>query len=362
MAVTGRTLITAPTLRPVPYGLYSVATVTEDGDQAQRWEAGGIEFTSVACSQGAVWAVGCGPAYTLTVTKTATANQWSADFTPNVGPYEISVNGGAYTAILDGGTFTTNSTTSTVTVRETSGLRRQITLANVSNAATTGATISGSSAAQAYNDPKTGVGKTYSTADPFMVIAGVSCGSLGTLGVDDEQRARGSLAAAEQRLVEQTFERGNISPSLVGTATVTPAGTGALRARRAVAVLETYLRDNYGGVGVIHASPMLGEYLRTERDGNVLRTKLGTPVAFGAGYDGVNPATGAAPAANTSWIYATGAVAVRKGAVVVPASGAETLDRATNQTLMIAERAVMVSIDCVPPAAALVDLAAEDAV
>lgn len=360
MPTTGRTLIDPPVLRPAPFGLYSAATVVTDDGPGQRWETGGIEFTSVACSQGAVWAVGCGPAYSLTVTKTATANQWSADFTPNVGPYEVSINGGAYTAIVEGGTFTTNSANSTVTVRETTGLRRQITLANVSNVAATNTTISGSSATQAYNDPKSGVGKSYGSSDPFIVMAGVSCGSLGTLDVDDRARAEGSLAAAEQRIVERTFERGAIVPALVGAGTVTPGGVTGLKAKRAIGVLEDYLRKNYGGVGVLHASPLLAEYLAPTKDGNVMRTKLGTPIAFGAGYTGPNPGTGVAAPANNVWLYATGAVVVRRSAVQVPASGAETLDRATNQTLMIAERGVMVAIDCVPPAAALVDLAAED--
>ena len=361
MATTGRTLIDAPVLRPAPYGLYSVATVTEDGDAAQRWESGGIEFTSVGCSQGAVWQVGCGPAFSVVLTKTATANQWSANLTPDVGPYEISIAAAPYVALLDNGVFVTASAGATVIIRETTGLRRQIVLANVSNVATTGATISGSSSTQAYNDDKSGVGKTYTSSDPFMVIAGVACGSLGTLGVDDETRARASLAAAEPRLVERTFERGGIVPALVSASTVTLNGGTAVRVNRAVGLLEAYLRSNYGGTGVLHAAPILGEYIEPTRDGNVLRSRLGTPIAFGSGYAGVNPTTGAAAPANQVWMYATGAVVIRKSAVQLPATGPETLDRATNQTLMIAERAIMVAVDCVPPAAVLVDLAGEDA-
>jgi hypothetical protein len=361
MATTGRTLIDPPVLRPAPYGLYSVATVTEDGDQPQRWEAGGIEFTSLGCSQGAVWATGCGPAFAVTLTKTAVANQWSADLTPNVGPYEISIAAAPYVALLDGGVFVTASAGATVIIRETTGLRRQIVLANVSNVAATNATISGSSSTQAYNDPKAGVGKTYVQADPFMVIAGVACGSLGTLDVDDQDRARASLAAAEPRLVERTFERGNIVPALVSASTVTPNGATAVSVKRAVGLLETYLRSNYSGVGALHAAPILAEYMRPTKDGNVLRTRLGTPIAFGSGYAGVNPTTGAAAPANQVWLYATGAIIVRRSQVQLPATGAETLNRVTNQTLMIAERSIMVAVDCVPPAAVLVDLAGEDA-
>lgn len=357
MPTTGRTLIDPPVLRPAPYGLYSVATVTDDGGTGDRWEAAGVEFTSLACTQGTVWEVGCGPAFSVTVTKTATANQWSADFTPNVGPYEIKIDAGAYSAIVEGGTFVTASATSTVIIRETTGLKRQVTLANVSNVATNGATLSASSGTSAYNNAKTGVGPGYTQADPFMVIAGVSCG-MGPL--TDGARAVAALAAAEARLVERTFERGAISPALVSASTVTLNGGTAVRVKRAVGLLETYLRSNYGGTGVLHAAPILAEYIKPTRDGNVLRTMLGTPIAFGSGYTGPNPGTGAAAPANQVWLYATGAVTVRRSAVQQPGDAREQFDRATNQTLMIAERGVMVAVDCVPPAAVLVDLAAED--
>lgn len=361
MALTPRVLVDPPVVLPHPFGLYSVATVTTDGGDGERWEAAGAEFTSVQCTQGYVWAIGCGPGYSVTLTKTATANQWSADLTPNVGPYEVSINAGAYAALLDGGTFTVPNAASTVTIRETNGLRRRITITGVSNVAGTGTTLSGVSSTQAYNDPKNGDGKAYSSADPFTVIAGVTCGSLGTLGVDDEQRATAALASAEQRLVESQFEGGQVAPRLAaGGAVVTPAGTDAIKIKRAIGALESYIRDQYNGVGVLHMPPILAEYAAPTKDGNVLRTKLGTPIAFGAGYTGLAPAGTPAPA-DQAWIYATGAVMVRRSAVMVPARGVETLDKATNQTLMIAERQVMVAIDCLPVGAALVDIAGEDA-
>lgn len=360
MALTGRTTIDPPPTTAPLYGLYSAATVITDAGTGARWEAGGAEYTSVMCAQGAVWAVGCGPAFTATITKTATVNQWSAALSPTVGPYEISVNGGAYAALLNGGTFTVPNANSTVVIRETSGLRRRVSFSGVSNVAATSTSQAGTSSTQAYNDPKTGDGKSWTTSDPFTILAGVACGSLGTLGVDDEQRATAALAAAEERLVSATFEQGNIDPRLAAAgAVVTPIGSTGVEMKRAVGALEAYLRAEYGGVGVIHASPSLAEYMAPTRDGAILRTRLGTPIAFGAGYTGVAPA-GTAPAANTSWLYATGAVTVRRSAVSIPATGAETLDRATNQTLLIAERSIMVSIDCVPVAAVLVDLAGED--
>ena len=358
MPTTGRTLIDPPVLRPAPYGLYSVATVTDDGGTGERWEAAGVEFTSIGCTQGTVWAVGCGPAFSVTVTKTATANQWSADFTPNVGPYEISIAGGAYAPILEGGVFVTASGTATVIIRETTGLKRQVTLLNVSNVAATSTAISASSGTGAFNDAKTGVMPGYTQADPFMVVAGVACG-MGPL--TDGARANAALAAAEARLVERTFERGAISPALVSASTVTLNGGTAVRVKRAVGLLEAYLRANYGGTGVLHASPLLGEYMEPIRDGNVLRTRLGTPIAYGSGYTGPNPSTGAAAPANQVWLYGTGAVTVRRSAVQTPGEMREQFDRTYNQVLMIAERGVMVAVDCVPPAAVLVDLAGEDA-
>lgn len=365
MALVPRTLIDPPVTTPPPYGLYSVARVTDDGpdigpDQ-QRWEAGGIEFTSTACAQGTVWAIGCGPAFTVVLTKTVTANQWSADMTPNVGPYEISIAGAAFVAILDGGVFLTAAANATVVIRETTGLRRQVGFTGVSNVAANGTQLSGTSSTQAFNNPKTGDGKSFETADPFTVLAGVACGALGTLNIDDQARARAALAAAEERLVSATFERGNIDPRLAaGGGVVLPAGPTAIRLRKAVGALETYLRQEYGGTGVLHMPPALAQYMCPIRDGAVLRTYLGTPIAFASGYEGVNPEDGEDPGTGTLWIYATGAVTVRRSPVVLPAVGAETLNRETNQTLMIAERQVIVAIDCVPVAAALVDLTAED--
>lgn len=366
MASTLRVMVDAPVLRPPAYGLYSVATVTTDGGDGDRWERDGVQFTSLGCSQADVWAIGCGPPFSVTLTKTATAGQYSTDLTPDVGPYEFAINpaggpGDAYAPMGEGGTFVVPNNNSTVVIRETGGLRRRVTLTGVSAAAAQGTQVAGTSSNQAYNAPKTGDGKSYTGADPFIVLAGVACGSLGTLGVDDEQRARAALDAGEQRAVEATFERGNIDPSLSNGAVVTPAGTAAIRVKRAIGELEAYLRSEYGGTGVLHASPLLAEYMAPTKDGNVLRTKLGTPIAFGSGYIGADPTSGAEAPADQAWIYATGAVQVRRSAVQLPASGAATLDRATNQVLMIAERGIMVTIDCVPVAAALVDLAREDA-
>lgn len=356
-----RELVPAPAVQPSRYGLFSVATVTTDAGNGGRWEQGGVEFQSVQCAQGTVWAYGCGPAYTVTLTKTATANQWSVDYTPDAGPYEISVNGGAYAVVADGGTILAPNATNTVVVREQGGLGRRVSFAasQITNNAATGTTRAGGSVTQAYNDPKTGDGKPTTGGDPFGVLAGVACGSLGTLDVDDETRARAALAAAEQRLVEGVFERSGTPRLAAGGGVVTPAGVTALRIKRAVGELEQYLGAEYGGVGVLHMPRVLGPYAPVERDGAVLRTRLGTAVAFGSGYTGTSP-TLAAPAAGSYWVYATGAVQVRRSAVFVPASGAETLDTATNQTLLVAERSYLVTVDCVPVAAALVDLDGED--
>lgn len=356
-----REMVPAPTVQPYRYGLFSVAQVVTDGGDGARWEMGGIEFASVQCAQGTVWAYGCAPAYSVTLTKTATANQWSVDYTPNAGPYEVSVNGGAWAVVADAGTILTPNATNTVAVREQGGLRRRVAFpaSQVTNNAATGTTRSGSSTTQAYNDPKTGDGKPTVSADPFGVLAGVACGSLGTLDVDDQERARAALAVAEQRLVERVFEQAGSPRLAAGAGVVTPGGTTATRIKRAVGALEQYLGDEYGGTGVLHMPRALAAYAPVERDGAVLRTRLGTGVAFGAGYTGVGP-DGTAPAAGEMWIYATGAVQIRRSPVIVPATGAETLDRSTNQTLLIAERSYMVSVDCVPVAAALVDLDGED--
>ncbi|GAA3172644.1 hypothetical protein GCM10020001_118930 [Nonomuraea salmonea] len=206
-------------------------------------------------------------------------------------------------------------------------------------------------------------------ATPLVVYGGYHCKLPGrTVPADIEDRARQSLALGEQRAVEEavwTGAAGN-SPWLASpdatvlNAAETPGAGDALKAIGAIAALEAYLGATYGGLGVIHvprgAVPALAFYQQIVRDGSVLRTVLGTPVAAYGGSPNTGPAGEPAPA-GTAWAYATGPVAIRRGEVLVtptpvPAAG---FDRKTNQVHLLAEREYVVGWDCLL-GAALMDI------
>jgi hypothetical protein len=67
-------------------------------------------------------------------------------------------------------------------------------------------------------------------------------------------------------------------------------------------------------------------------------------VAAGAGYPGTSPA-GAAPATGESWIYATGAVTMRRGDIKT-FTLSESINRGNNTIEMIAERTYVLGWDC----------------
>lgn len=135
-------------------------------------------------------------------------------------------------------------------------------------------------------------------------------------------------------------------------------GTTAMDVTTALGLIEQALADCYGGQGVIHVPPKLlpsldaHQLLRVVNARNVgsgrfdrqLQTLNGNLVAVGAGYPGTSP-SGAAPASGTSWIYATGAVSMRRGDVkITPRNSA--INRDNNTIEMIAERTYVLAWDC----------------
>lgn len=117
----------------------------------------------------------------------------------------------------------------------------------------------------------------------------------------------------------------------------------------ALGVLESGLASCYGGEGVIHipylALPtFVARGLCKFDDSGQLRTYSGNLVVAGQGYDGSSPA-GAAPAAGTSWIYATGAMfGFRTDVFVQPFPG--TFDRAENTVKKMAYRTYLFGFEC----------------
>jgi hypothetical protein len=212
-------------------------------------------------------------------------------------------------------------------------------------------------------------------ASPFTVYAGFSCSPVGT--PDLEQLADAALLRTEGWQVERAFWTGQaggqdvVHPHLaedsaVALANFWPGGNQLLLSTAATVVsggnpavavgnLEQALADCYRAQGVIHAPvsalATLAANRLVERQGSRLVTAAGNTVVVGAGYPGTSPA-GAAPAAGTTWLYATGRPFIYRGAPrasTVP----DSLNRAENTVLMLAERSYLLGWDCCHLAAPL---------
>jgi hypothetical protein len=149
-------------------------------------------------------------------------------------------------------------------------------------------------------------------------------------------------AAAVERVLATGDGHSTLGPYLgdLNMEDLTPGG-GAASALRALELLETEIARN--GTGIIHAAPATATAWVAQNlimpVRNVMQTKLGTPVAVGAGYIGVYPDGQAAPAADQEWAFASGPIEIYRGEIeTVPDTYAQAFDRALNDVLFIAER------------------------
>jgi hypothetical protein len=205
-------------------------------------------------------------------------------------------------------------------------------------------------------------------AEPFTVYSRIDCGPVGFWDQADE-RARRALLGGEARAVERAFWTGDLlgpnvlNPHLAADTAIVAGGLTVQQAAtvvvsggpangvpfpEAIGLVEGALASCLGGYGTIHVPRWTAATFGAEelvfRDGQNLRTMLGTPVAAGAGYVGTGP-DGSTPPAGSAWIYGTGPVTVRRGGVRV-FSREESFDRFENRVAMIAERTYVVSWEC----------------
>lgn len=76
-----------------------------------------------------------------------------------------------------------------------------------------------------------------------------------------------------------------------------------------------------------------------------LQTPYGTPIVFGAGYDGSGP-TGQAFDADTEWVYASGRVLVWQDDEVIIPPMDQVFRRSSNEYIAVAERIHAVVVEC----------------
>jgi hypothetical protein len=204
------------------------------------------------------------------------------------------------------------------------------------------------------------------TSWPFGVIAAYECNTIGYKPEERREIAKKQAEAGTQKGVEAELWGGYIAqaanqlevPYLTNNAAVN-VGAGAVSVVAGVAKLEQGLADcGFGVEGVLHLTRQAASVASTlgairMDDKGVLRTRLGTPVVAGVGY---NPATvPAAPANNpipapvplgpqpdNQWGFGTGPVSVHLGPVEFIG---EHLDITTNMLTTLAGRTAAVYWD-----------------
>lgn len=197
--------------------------------------------------------------------------------------------------------------------------------------------------------PKTWDRPGVAYAPPLVVYYGRDCPPIGETVTEAEAAARAGLVVGEQAAVEQGFAETHLGATAID---VTPV-SGAVGLVNAVMILEQALALTYRGTGVIHAptgaASGLGASGLLVADGARYRTWAGHLVALGAGYEtavmpGPDDGAGVEPAdPGEAWLFATGPVAVRRGAVEVRTA----VDTSVNDRVVLAERGFVVQAECV---------------
>lgn len=217
------------------------------------------------------------------------------------------------------------------------------------------------------NDPRLRTldeGRPLVASGPIVVYHGFSCKAGAMPPAEYLNLARAALAGGESTAVERavwtgTSDAGDTSRMLLGPMALMGASTdvltsGAVSLLAGIGLLEEYLSDNYGGVGVLHAPRKVSPYaaaaeqIRWESSKPV--TTVGTKWSFGA-YPNTSVGGGEL-GPNDAWIVATGRVMVRRSEVKGrPTQFAEALDSTTNEVFSIAERTYVAAWECVTAAA-----------
>lgn len=199
---------------------------------------------------------------------------------------------------------------------------------------------------------------------PFVSYLGVQCALVGRTLEEYRTAVFNGLDICEQRTIETTFwtgDQGNdphlangvydaiTNPDgvhILGDSDVTPLGV-----LQGVAALESWLGDNYCGVGVLHAprglAPYAANFALINGSNPRLNTPLGTHWAFGAGYSVNTGPDGTVAPAGTAWIYATGQVNIWRSPIwMQPGAIEQAFNRKTNDVELLAERAFVITLEC----------------
>lgn len=195
------------------------------------------------------------------------------------------------------------------------------------------------------------------TGTPFMIYATLQCGAAGYSFEENRSFVVERLKGVEQGVLEEIFSTSTFGqgPGLLGADGITTVVGGGTTALDVVSELERAMYCGaslkYGAPAYLHMPiPVFNELKAVTGllsfDGTRWRTPMGSVVSSGC-YAGNTPA-GAAPADGTFWVYITGQTTVWRASDndihVYDREG--SLDRTTNQWLLIAEREYVVTYEC----------------
>lgn len=173
-------------------------------------------------------------------------------------------------------------------------------------------------------------------ADTFLVYEQYVCSPIGNTLSRAEEGARARLEAREEMRVEQALATGAFgqSPSFNDDSVIDLTADSL---KLAFAKLEQTLATEYGSQGILHMSRFTAtlaiEKGLVEVGNNRLRTKLGTPVIAGSGYD-------------FDGIIATPAMFGYRSEVISSSNRlGDLLDKKVNDLYGIAERNYLLGMD-----------------
>ena len=209
-------------------------------------------------------------------------------------------------------------------------------------------------------------------ATPFSVYGHFQCSPVGWSPERAQDMATAHLLDREEQRVERALATGDLGniPNLFtdvdGTGSnptilTDPGGSTPNSPAVCLGLLENFIAQTYGSMGVLHmsrgAAMVLTNNGMLQRQGTRLTTMVGTPVAAGGGYPGTAPAGAPNPPSLAAWVYASPAVFGYRSEVFTSSNvRGDLMDRNTNNLYAVAERSYLIGFDTCGVGAALMDL------
>lgn len=205
--------------------------------------------------------------------------------------------------------------------------------------------------------------------EPVTAYVELDCSVVGFPFNEAQDAAMARLELGEQTVLEEWFMRRGLSWLAGGTTgtefDLTP-GAGAVHIVSGIGLLETWLAENYGGQGVIHApigtASLLGKHHQFDPAYNCPTTWGGNTVILGGGYSAnvgpaLKPAAGAVAPAGEAWLYITPPMRIRRedrhNVITQEWQGVNTL---VNDRTAVAEATFVPEVACCMAAAVRITL------